>query len=155
MKNPSGLCMCGCGRGTNPSPTSRRGYKKGEPLRFIKGHSSRKLGPDYLIEDRGYTETCGHYEHEYTGCPSPCWIWQKSIGSEGYGRVWNGAGHDMAHRVYYERHVGSIPSGYEIHHECENPSCVNPAHLIEVTRAEHMQIEGRVPYGNPKAKVAT
>lgn len=140
MRNISGLCMCGCGQEAPLSPTCRRGYERGEPLRYIKGHSSRKVGPDYVEEDHGE--------------PTPCWIWQKSIGSWGYGRIWNGSGHDMAHRVYYVRHVGLIPEGHDVHHRCGQPACVNPDHLWALTRREHMIVEGRWPYGNPNAKVA-
>lgn len=144
MKNPSGLCMCGCGRPTPSSPVSRRGYKRGEPLMYIKGHSSRKTGPDYVIEDRGHVDwEDASPRYEYVGKPSPCWIWQKSVSSEDYGRIWNGKGHDHAHRVYYERFVGTIAKDHEIHHECGVRLCVNPAHLVEVTRAEHMAADGR------------
>jgi len=44
MPNPSGLCKCGCGGETSRSTTtnSRRGYKKGEHVDYIRGHSSLK-----------------------------------------------------------------------------------------------------------------
>ena len=129
---------------TDPSPLTRRGYKRGEPLRYIKGHSSRKTGPDYQRMPRRL--------------PAPedgdCWMWLKSIGSEGYGRIWKDDRHVMAHRVYYETHVGPIAPGHEVHHICGVRACVNPGHLTQVTRAEHMAIEGRCAYGNPRAKVA-
>lgn len=139
MKNPSGYCRCGCGRKTDLSPSSRRGYKRGDPLLYIKGHSSRKQGPDYLVEDRGFE--------------TPCWIWQKSIGSEGYGRIWlnDVCGHAMAHRVYYAKANGHIVAGQEVHHRCGRRPCVNPEHLEQLSRRDHMAVEGRHPYGNKKA----
>lgn len=142
MKNPSGLCMCGCGQKTPLSPASRRGYKRGEPLRFIKGHSSRKGGPDYRPEDRGFE--------------TECWIWCKSMGSEGYGRIWINLinSHNMAHRVYWERATGeTVPPGFDLHHLCSQRACVNPAHLKPLSRRDHMAAEGRQPYGNRKAAV--
>lgn len=41
---PYGFCHCGCGRKTTiPAETSRKdGRIKGEPMRFIRGHSGRK-----------------------------------------------------------------------------------------------------------------
>lgn len=57
---PVGLCQCGCGCGTNRAPTSGRGYKKGEHLRFVKGHKISRRGHDHprwrggVIRDQGY-----------------------------------------------------------------------------------------------------
>lgn len=45
--NPSGLCMCGCGK---PTPIAKRtvgskGMLRGKPIRFISGHNRTKYGP--------------------------------------------------------------------------------------------------------------
>lgn len=45
----------------------------------------------------------------------------------------------FAHQVFYELHVGPIPRGLELDHLCQNPSCVNPAHLEPVTHAENVR----------------
>lgn len=39
--NPSGFCMCGCGQRTSLAPYNNRrlGYVKGQPVKFIRGHS--------------------------------------------------------------------------------------------------------------------
>jgi hypothetical protein len=47
--NPSGLCMCGCGRKTKIVTKSdrRHGHIMGQPFRFIHGHSrSDAKGPN-------------------------------------------------------------------------------------------------------------
>jgi len=110
-------------------------------MRFILGHVHQTPGPDYIEEDRG---------HE-----TKCWIWGKSIGSFGYGRIWDneGQGHRMAHRVFYEKAHGEIPSGHDVHHHCSQPACVNPDHLEALSRREHMAADGRHPFGNKKAVV--
>jgi len=44
--NPSGLCMCGCGRKTKIATKSdrRHGHVMGQPFRFIHGHVRSPLG---------------------------------------------------------------------------------------------------------------
>jgi len=47
--NPSGLCMCGCGRKTKIVTKSdrRHGHVMGQPFRFIHGHSRpEEKGPN-------------------------------------------------------------------------------------------------------------
>lgn len=61
---------------------------------------------------------------------------------KGYGSVsehrTDGTRTHKAYRVVYEAAVRAVP-GMSLHHICENPSCVNPFHLIPKTRAEHVQ----------------
>lgn len=67
-----------------------------------------------------------------------CYVWTSNKDKDGYGIFWGGAGGVRAHRWAYERFVGPIPDGYEIDHfVCNNPSCVNWAHLVPVTGAEN------------------
>ena len=44
MPNPSGLCKCGCGARTTiaPATNAKRGHIRGEPVDYIRGHSSKK-----------------------------------------------------------------------------------------------------------------
>lgn len=45
-KIPYGYCQCGCGMKTNIAPQNqtRGGWVKGEPLKWLVGHSSKKNG---------------------------------------------------------------------------------------------------------------
>lgn len=61
-----------------------------------------------------------------------CWEWQKTK-LAGYGICCLG----RAHRVYYELAHGPIPEGYDCHHRCKNPGCVNPDHLEAVNPRVH------------------
>ena len=61
-----------------------------------------------------------------------CWEWVASRLPRGYGkfaRGWGQAGWSLAHRVSWEIHNGPIPEGVAVFHRCDNPPCVNPAHL--------------------------
>lgn len=77
---------------------------------------------------------------EFGNC---CWNWTGGKDRKGYGRVHlsvDGSRKSAkSHRVAYEMFKGEIPRGMEILHACDNPSCVNPAHLSVGTRADNMQ----------------
>ena len=70
-----------------------------------------------------------------------CWIWTASRTDRGYGSFGLDGKVRRAHRVAYELAVGPIPDGMSILHACDNPPCVNPAHLRVGTQVQNMADE--------------
>ena len=68
-----------------------------------------------------------------------CWIWSGKKDLDGYGNIRDGLKMKRAHRVAWELYRGPIPAGAHVLHKCNNPSCVNPAHLSIGDHKENMQ----------------
>lgn len=86
--------------------------------------------------------------------PNDCWPWMAGRDQDGYGRIGRGGKGSptvRAHRVSWELANGAIPSDLLILHSCDNPSCVNLAHLSVGTHAENhadRDAKGRGPRGS-------
>jgi hypothetical protein len=61
---------------------------------------------------------------------SGCFLWRGPVDGRGYGRTYMGGKTVKAHRAAWELVNGPIPVGMLVRHRCDNPSCVNPDHLL-------------------------
>ena len=120
---PIGLCQCGCGGRTALAQRTHldRGLRKGEPQRFIFGHRGK-----FRLEDRIEIDPD-------TGCH----LWTDRLNEFGYARVRIDGRSTMVHRYRWEERNGSVPPAHDLHHVCETKHCVNPDHLVPMTRVAH------------------
>lgn len=115
--NPSGLCMCGCGRQTEIAKQSRtgRGWIKGEHKRYILGHA----GP---ITTRNICPQCGGRKDVNAGQCRACWRAAHRRDDWGGYIQLRRPGHPMAkHGIVMEHRMvvydaGIDPTGKYVHH---------------------------------------
>ncbi len=62
-----------------------------------------------------------------------CIEWTGGRNRDGYGRFWRDGRYVLAHRA-----IMGDPHGELVLHTCDNPGCVNPAHLYVGTRQDNM-----------------
>lgn len=48
------------------------------------------------------------------------------------------------HRYLYELANGPVPSDYDVHHTCENTSCLNVDHMEPIDRVTHSAMHGNL-----------
>lgn len=123
---PYGYCQCGCGKKTNIAKwdDKSKGWHKGQPFRFLKGHNLKQLG-------KRNTEKA---------------IGNKGLSSHGYVRVRTEQGRQYEHILVAEGMLGrplkyfgpGHPDNEVVHHRDGDKTNNNPDNLQILTHSEHV-----------------
>lgn len=91
-----------------------------------------------------------------SGGEDACWNWTRGCSGgaseRSYGQYYMGERKVTTHRLAYQLVYGEIPSGMEVCHTCDNPSCCNPRHLFLGTHKDNMQDRERKGRGTAKGQ---
>jgi hypothetical protein len=86
------------------------------------------------------------YKNNACTISGDCWLWNREVGEDGYGRVTYKNKKHMVHRLMWSlannTNPDNIPTDKVIRHVCSvetppNKSCCNPDHLVIGTRTEN------------------
>lgn len=151
--------------------------RKGNDLVPVKGYRSGRMKPckqcgkefyckpaldvgGSLREQRYCCVECGFAANRFTpeqaqaafwekvSKTEGCWLWTGAKRWDGYGRFNPCFKQMTAHRYSWELVNGPLPEGMHVLHRCDNPPCVNPAHLFIGTikdNATDKAQKGRAP----------
>ncbi|MHA2068156.1 MAG: HNH endonuclease signature motif containing protein, partial [Candidatus Thorarchaeota archaeon] len=77
-------------------------------------------------------------------CSAPCKISEhRWLDAKGYPLVERQGKRWHEYRWVYLQEVGPLLPGRVVHHMCSNTLCVEPTHLEQLTRSEHMSLHKR------------
>lgn len=150
---PYGYCHCGCGQKTplaDRTATALK-WKRGFPIRFVKGHYIRLANPK---PPNQIDDILARYKLKDCGYDTLCWIWTQYIDKKGYGKVKLEGTTVFVHRLFYEQEFGSVDVSHtekQLHHLCRVKSCCNPRHMVLIDTITHCKLHN--PKGLPKKKV--
>lgn len=136
-----GYCLCGCGQKTQIAKRTdkSKGWIKGQPLDYVKGHNLSTA----------------------TRQKSDMALGHKTIDPNGYVRVQTSYGRKYQHVLIAEQMIGrelrffgkGNPNNEIVHHKNGNKSDNSPMNLVVMTHAEHIALhhgKNRITIKNTK-----
>jgi len=99
---------------------------------FAFSSATRKGGQMLEADTNWMSQIAGKVTVLDDGC------WQLATRRK-YPKIRVGGQDEVVHRLVYLAIHGPIPDGWHVHHQCENPRCINPAHLEAMTPGDHVR----------------
>jgi len=118
-------------------PMANRGLCSGHGNQLRLGKPLKTL----QVQHHGLPESVRFLRRVDKTPSSGCWLWTASRigGNKWHGQWRNGEGqHELSHRAAWRMFVGEIPEGMFVLHRCDDPICVNPAHLFLGTQTDNL-----------------